>query len=156
MATESQKLVVFTLEDGDTVYEYGIPIKQVYEITRPQKTTKLPGMPLWVDGVINLRGNVIPIIDIKKRFCFSVTVAQDTTRVIVVTINGKKCGVLVDDVLEIIPVAAENIDEVSAIAGGISANFIIGIGKVDERLIIALDMDKILTEGEEKELQRAV
>jgi purine-binding chemotaxis protein CheW len=156
MAEENLKLVVFVLEHNKKVYEYGIPIQQVYEITRPQPTTNLPGMPAFVTGVMNLRSDVIPVVDIKERFRFGNTLTQDTTRIIVVHINGKKCGILVDDVLEIIPIPTEAMSEAPEIAGGVNANFIIGIGKVNGRLIIALDMDKILNQSEVQELQVVV
>lgn len=156
MIKTSLKLVVFTMETDMDVYEYGIPIEQVYEITRPSKTVKLPGVPIFVEGIMNLRGNVIPIIDMKKRFNLGITAAKDTTRILVVQIGGQKCGIIVDDVLEIIPIAAENIDDAPKFAGGVSSQFIVGIGKIDNRLIIALDINKILNEDEEKELVNAV
>ena len=155
MAKMSVKLVVFTLESNEEIYEYGIPIEQVHEITRQGKTITLPGMPDFVEGIMNLRGSVIPIIDLKKRFGLGTTIAKDTTRVVVINLDSKKCGIVVDDVVEIIPVAAENMEDAPSFSGGISSNYIIGIGKVDDRLIIALDMNKILTENEEKELVHA-
>ena len=148
MIKTSLKLVVFTMETDMDVYEYGIPIEQVYEITRPSKTVKLPGVPIFVEGIMNLRGNVIPIIDMKKRFNLGITAAKDTTRILVVQIGGQKCGIIVDDVLEIIPIAAENIDDAPKFAGGVSSQFIVGIGKIDNRLIIALYINKILNEYE--------
>jgi purine-binding chemotaxis protein CheW len=156
MAKENIKLVVFTLENDGKIYEYGIPIEQVHEITRQGKTLELPGMPDFVEGIMNLRRNVIPIIDLKKRFGLGTTTEKDTTRVVVIDIDNHKCGIVVDDVVEIIPIAAEEMEDSPTIAGGISSNYILGIGKVDERLIIALDMNKILTEKEEKELLSVV
>jgi purine-binding chemotaxis protein CheW len=155
MAKKSIKLVVFTLESNKKIYEYGIPIEQVHEITRQGNTIEMPGMPDFVEGIMNLRGNVIPIIDLKKRFSLGTTTEKDTTRVVVVNLENHKCGIVVDDVLEIIPIAAEDMEEAPSITGGISSNYIIGIGKIDGRLIIALDINKILTEKEEKELVNA-
>ncbi|MEN6412294.1 MAG: chemotaxis protein CheW [Veillonellales bacterium] len=156
MAKDSLKLVVFTMETDQTVYEYGIPIGQVQEITRPNKITKLPGMPSFVEGVMNLRKSVIPVVDLKKRFGIGSTVTKDTTRIIVAQAGGQKCGLIVDDILEIIPVAAEDMEQTPSFAGGIGSEYIIGIGKVDDRLIIALDMDKILTGNEEQALENIV
>jgi purine-binding chemotaxis protein CheW len=155
MAKENSKLVVFTLENNEKIYEYGIPIEQVHEITRQGKTIAMPGMPVFVEGIMKLRSSVIPIIDLKKRFGLGATTEKDTTRIVVITIDNKKCGIVVDDVSEIIPIAAENMEDAPSVSGGISSNYIIGIGKVDDRLIIALDMNKILTETEEKELVNA-
>lgn len=156
MAKDSLKLVVFTMETNQTVYEYGIPIGQVQEITRPNKITKLPGMPSFVEGIMNLRKSVIPVVDIKKRFGLGTTTTKDTTRIIVVQVNGQKCGLVVDDILEIIPVAAEDVEQTPSFTGGIGSEYIIGIGKVDDRMIIALDMNKILTGNEENELEKIV
>jgi purine-binding chemotaxis protein CheW len=155
MAKENIKLVVFTLENNEKIYEYGIPIEQVHEITRQGKTLDLPGMPDFVEGIMKLRRDVIPIIDLKKRFGLGATTEKDTTRVVVIDIDNHKCGIVVDDVVEIIPIASEEMEDAPSIAGGISSNYILGIGKVDERLIIALDMNKILTEKEEQELANA-
>jgi purine-binding chemotaxis protein CheW len=155
MARENVKLVVFTLEKNEEIYEYGIPIEQVHEITRQGKTLNLPGMPDFVEGIMKLRRDVIPIIDLKKRFSLGTTVKKDTTRVVVTNIDNHKCGIVVDDVLEIIPIAAEDMEEAFNFTGGISSNYIMGIGKINDRLIIALDMNKILTEKEEEELVNA-
>lgn len=153
MAKESLTLVIFTMDVNDTNYEYGIPIKQVHEITRPGDVIKLPGMPDFVDGVMNLRGNVIPVIDCKKRFGLGITMKKDTTRNVVVNIDKLKYGVIVDDVVEIVNIPAENVEDAPNIAGGVSSKFIIGIGKIDKRLIIALDASRILNKREEEKLE---
>jgi purine-binding chemotaxis protein CheW len=152
MAQKNVKLVVFTLESNKEIYEYGIPIEQVHEITRQGKTIEMPGMPDFVEGIMNLRSNVIPIIDLKKRFGLGTTTAKDTTRVVVINLDNQKCGIIVDDVLEIIPIPTENMQAPPSISGGISSNYVIGIGKVEDRLIIALNINKILTNQEEKTL----
>lgn len=156
MAKEKMKLVVFSLQAGGKDYEYGIPIEQVHEITRPGEITCLPGMPEFVEGIMNLRGSVIPIMDLKKRFGLGVSEKQDTTRIIVVNMENQRCGVKVDDVEEIIPIEEGAMEEAPSIAGGVGARFILGIGKVEDRLIIAIDMHKILTEREESELSAAI
>jgi purine-binding chemotaxis protein CheW len=152
MAKESLTLVVYVMEADDRAYEYGIPISQVHEITRLGDVMKLPGMPDFVDGIMNLRGEVIPIIDFKKRFKLGVTGVKDTTRIVVVSINNQKCGVIVDDVEEIVHIAADNIEDAPSIVGGVKADFILGIGKLDERLIIAIDVIKMLNVSEQAEM----
>ncbi len=152
MAKESLNLVVYVLEANDKAYEYGIPINQVHEITRPGNVIKLPGMPDFIDGIMNLRSEVIPILDFKKRFQLGTTTAKDTTRIVVVNMNNQKCGIIVDDVLEIVQISAENIKAAPTIAGGVKSNFILGICRVDERLIIAIDIFKVLTESEQAEV----
>ncbi len=146
MTGGTDKLVVFTMDTDNETYEYGLPIGQVHEITRPGQTVKLPGVPAFVEGIMNLRGSIIPVVDIKKRFNLGSASVKDTTRIIVVQLNGKKCGVLVDDVVEIISLSAGDLDQPPALAGGINSQYIMGIGKFGDRLIIALDMVKILTE----------
>lgn len=146
------KLVVFSLQAGGKTYEYGIPIDQVHEITRPGEITYLPGMPAFVEGIMNLRGSVIPIMDLKKRIGLGATEQQDTTRIVVVNMKNQRCGVKVDDVEEIIPIEEGAMEDAPSIAGGVGSQFILGIGKVDNRMIIAIDMQKILTEGEQQEL----
>lgn len=153
MAKDSLTLVVYMLEADGKEYQYGIPIHQVHEITRPGEVIKLPGMPDFVNGIMNLRGEVIPIIDFKMRFGLGITSAKDTTRIVVVSMDEQKCGVIVDDVLEIVSIPAKNIEAAPSIAaGGVKANFILGIGKVEDRLIIAIDVIKILTENEREEM----
>jgi purine-binding chemotaxis protein CheW len=113
-------------------------------------------MPDFVNGIMNLRGEVIPIIDFKKRFGLGSTGVKDTTRIVVVNMNGNKCGIVVDDVLEIVAIPAENVDEAPTVTCGVKSNFILGIGKVDDRLIIALDIFKVLTEEEQEEMLAGV
>lgn len=151
MADEIQ-LVVFTLKSGDAVCEYGVPITQVQEINRLTTPTKLPKVPAFVEGIINLRGNVIPIIDLKKRFDMPATEHTDDTRIIVVDIDGKTVGIVVDEVTEVLRLPLANIEPPPAVIGGIAAEFLTGVGKLDGRLLIMLDMTKILSEGERKEL----
>jgi len=88
MADEIQ-LVVFTLNAGDMTCEYGVPITQVQEIIRLTTPTRLPQVPAFVEGIINLRGSIIPIIDLKKRFNMPTAEYTDETRIIVVDIEGK-------------------------------------------------------------------
>ncbi|MGE5372118.1 MAG: chemotaxis protein CheW [Solirubrobacterales bacterium] len=151
MADEIQ-LVVFTLKSGNTVCEYGVPITQVQEINRLTTPTKLPQVPAFVEGIINLRGIVIPIIDLKKRFAMELTEYTDDTRIIVVEIAGQTVGIIVDEVTEVLRLPVTSIEPPPAIAGGITADYLNGVGKLDKRLLIMLDMTKILTEGEKSEL----
>ncbi|WP_094607824.1 Chemotaxis protein CheW [Sporomusa silvacetica DSM 10669] len=152
MEKESLTLLVYVLETNDKAYEYGIPISQVHEITRPGNMIKLPGMPDFINGIMNLRGEVIPILDFKKRFNLGATGIKDTTRIVVVNMNNQKCGVIVDDVLEIVQISAENIEDAPSITDGVKSNFILGIGTVNDRLITAIDIIKILTESEQAKI----
>ena len=152
MAEEIQ-LVVFTLRSGDNVCEYRVPITQVQEINRLTKPTKLPQVPDFVEGIINLRGNIIPVIDIKKRFAMPATGHTDDSRIIVVEVGGRTVGIVVDGVSEVLRLPVTSIEPPPAIIGGIAAQYLTGVGKLDNRLLIMLDMTKILTESEKKELE---
>lgn len=151
MANETQ-LVVFTLKSNDAICEYGVPITQVQEITRLTTPTRLPQVPDFVEGIINLRGNVIPIIDLKKRFDMATLDYTDDTRIILIDIAGQTVGIIVDEVTEVLRLPVNSIEPPPAIIGGITAEYLTGVGKLDGRLLILLDMAKILTEGEQAEL----
>lgn len=151
MADEIQ-LVVFTLQQGDTVCEYGVTITQVQEIIPMAKTTKLPEAPDFVEGITNLRGRIIPIIDLKKRFQMGASELTSDTRSVVVEVAGQTVGIIVDEVSEVLRLPMESIEPPPVAIGGITAEYLTGVGKLDERLLILLDMDKILTEKEQAEL----
>lgn len=151
MADEIQ-LVVFTLQQGDTVCEYGVPITQVQEIIPMAKTTKLPEAPDFVEGITNLRGRIIPIIDLKKRFQMGASELTSDTRSVVVEVAGQTVGIIVDEVSEVLRLPMESIEPPPVAIGGITAEYLTGVGKLDERLLILLDMDRILTEREQAEL----
>ncbi|MGE5417411.1 MAG: chemotaxis protein CheW [Acidobacteriota bacterium] len=152
MADEIQ-MVVFTLKSHETVCEYGVPITQVQEINRLATPTKLPQVPDFVEGIINLRGNVIPIIDLKKRFNMPTTTYTDDTRIIVVEIAGHTVGIVVDEVTEVLRLPVASIEPPPSVIGGIAAEYLTGVGKLEGRLLIMLDMTKILTDEEHKELK---
>jgi purine-binding chemotaxis protein CheW len=151
MADEIQ-LVVFTLKNSSTVCEYGVPITKVQEIIPMTIPTRLPQAPAFVEGIINLRGRIIPIIDLKKRFEMGSSEVTSETRSVVVEVEGHTVGIIVDEVSEVLRLATENIEPAPSIIGGIAAEYLTGVGKVDDRLLILLDMDKILSEGEKAEL----
>lgn len=151
LADEIQ-LVVFTLKAGDSVCEYGVPITQVQEINRLTTPTKLPQVPSFVEGIINLRGSVIPVIDLKKRFNMETSDYTDDTRIIVVEIAGHTVGIVVDEVTEVLRLPLSSIEPPPSMIAGIAAEYLTGVGKLDNRLLIMLDMTKILTENEKEEL----
>lgn len=153
MAEEVQ-LVIFTLKVGETVCEYGVPITQVQEIIRLVAPTRLPQVPDFVEGIINLRGSIIPIVDLKKRFGMAAGGKQaDEARVIVVQVEGQTVGIVVDEVAEVLRIATGSIEPPPTIIGGITAEYLTGVGKVDNRLLVLLDMDRILSEVEKKKLE---
>lgn len=151
MAAEIQ-LVVFKLIQDDQICEYGIPITKVQEIITMATPTKMPQTPDFVEGIINLRGKIIPIIDLKKRFEMGKSDLTGDARSVVVEVEGQTIGIIVDEVSEVLRLQSDNIEPPPAVIGGITAEYLTGVGKLEDRLLILLDMDKILDDKEKAEL----
>ncbi|MDD2619826.1 MAG: chemotaxis protein CheW [Syntrophomonadaceae bacterium] len=151
MADEIQ-LVVFTLKQDGLVCEYGVPITKVQEIISMVTPTKLPQAPDFVEGIINLRGKIIPIIDLKKRFKMGTSTVSSDNRSIVVEVAGQTVGIMVDEVSEVLRLSVDSIEPPPAVIGGIASDYLTGVGKLQDRLLILLDMDRILDESEKTEL----
>lgn len=132
--------------------EYGIPITQVREINRLTTPTKIPKSPSFVEGVINLRGQIIPIVDLKKRFDLELTEYSGEARVMVVEIKDQVCGIIVDEVSEVLRMATASIEPPPGMIANIDIEYIAGVGKVGERLLIILDINKLLTDEEQMAL----
>ena len=135
--------VVFSLGNE----EYGIDISYGQEIIRvPQQIIKMPNTPLFIEGVANLRGNVIPVIDLKKRFDFEQTEKTNDSRLLILDLENMLLGIIVDDVSEVLMIEEESVEEFDFEISGISGNSIQGIGKIDDRLILLLDAIKLKKE----------
>jgi purine-binding chemotaxis protein CheW len=124
--------------------EYGIEIASVQEIIRATDITPVPGAPDHVRGVINLRGKIIPVVDLRTRFALPQTEASDARRIVVVELKEKRIGMLVDSVSQVIRIPAGVVEEMPEEAVNVTENFIKGVGKLDNRLIIILDLNKAL------------
>lgn len=150
---DEEQFVTFSIGDE----EYGIQIIKVQEINRLTEITKVPKAPYFIEGVTNLRGNVIPVIDIRKRFSMDTKAADDKTRIIVVDIEGKRTGLKVDMVNEVLRLLKSEIESSPAIVSSdIDSDFIESIGKIDDgsRMIIILNIEKILTAREKQEFKK--
>lgn len=145
-------MVVFTLKRDNVVCEYGVPITKVQEIITMPVPTKLPQVPDFVEGIINLRGRIIPIIDLKKRFQMGASETTNDSRSVVVEVEGQTVGIIVDEVSEVLRLPTGNIEPPPAVVGGIAAEYLTGVGKLEDRLLILLDMDRILNDREKSEL----
>ncbi|MDD4680115.1 MAG: chemotaxis protein CheW [Clostridia bacterium] len=143
------QLVIFCLGKE----EYGVDIMQIKEIVPYKEPVKVPSTPLFIEGVINLRGEIIPIVNLKKRFNISGDTIGEQTRIIVMNIESKKVGFIVDEASEVITINNENIEKAPEIIVGIDRKYITGIGKVEERILIILDLDKLFNEKEQEELE---
>jgi chemotaxis signal transduction protein len=141
------QLVTFMLS-GE---EYGVPISQIQEIDRLSKITKVPRAAQFVEGVTNLRGEVIPVLDTRKRFELEAKSSDDRSRIIIVELGGVKTGLIVDSVREVLSLPRKDIaPPPEAIHSGVDQRFISGIGKVDsgKRMVVLLDVEKILSKSE--------
>lgn len=142
-AVGERQFVTFRLADG----EYGIPINEIQEIDRSSKMTRIPKSAAYVDGVTNLRGEVIPVINARRRFSLPAKEADERTRVIIIDVNGSKTGLLVDSVREVLNLSQADIAPPPAsIASGIEQRYISGIGKVDggKRMVVLLNVAKVV------------
>jgi purine-binding chemotaxis protein CheW len=128
--------------------EFGISIDLVREIIRVSDVIKVPKAPAFVEGLINLRGSVVAVIDLRKRLDIPLPKTNQDERVIVVEIEGRTLGILVDAVSEVLSIPAGVIDEVPPTISDVNMKFLSGVAKVDERLIILLDLDKIFSTEE--------
>lgn len=148
-----QQLVVFGLGNG----EFGIDISQVREIVRLQTITAIPQSLDFVEGIVNLRGKIVPIVDLSKRFRVGNVTAGDESRrrIIVVSMGSQNIGILVDGVSEILRIPDESIEPTPPIvASDVSSDFIRGVAKVENRLIVVLDLDRIFTFEEKTALEK--
>ena len=133
--------------------EFGVDILKVQEINRMVDVTRVPNTPEYVDGVINLRGKVIPIIDLRRRFGMERKEKDKNTRIIVVELNGKVLGFVVDAVSEVLRIKKSVSEAPPPIIAGIDADYITAIAKLENRLLILLDLERVLTTEEHAELE---
>lgn len=142
MASDVQ-LVIFKLSNED----YGLPISKVQEINRMVAVTKLPNSPEFMEGIINLRGRIIPVLDLRRRFGFSSREHQEDTRIIVVDISGQMVGLIVDAVHEVAKIPGDCIEPPPS-SFVMDAQFVQGIGKFADTLVVILDIDRVITTHE--------
>ena len=147
-----EQLVVFSLADET----YGIDISVVNEIIRMQSITQVPRTPEFVEGVINLRGRIVPVIDLRKRFGLEVSEETQASRIMVVELEGIIMGMIVDAVSEVLRLPKDSIEPTPPMVSGVDAAYLRGVGKWDDRLIILLDIDKVLYKNEQEMMARAV
>jgi len=144
-------LVVFTLANE----QYGVGISVISEIIKLQPITYVPRAPAFVEGVTNLRGKVLPVLDLRKRFGLTVAAASRESRIVVAEVNNILVGMVVDAVNEVLRVPQEAVEPPSPVVTTVDSAFISGIAKVGNRLIILLDLEKVLRPDERVDLQQA-
>jgi len=128
--------------------EFGVDILKVQEINRMVEITRVPQAPPYVEGVINLRGKVIPIVDLRKRFNMEEKEYDKNTRIVVVDISGNIMGMVVDSVSEVLRLPANTIEPPPEIVASINSEYIKGVAKLEDRLLIFLDLSKVIDVSE--------
>ncbi len=137
---EDQKYLTFKLANE----EYGVEILKVRELIGIMNITAVPKMPVHMKGVINLRGKVIPVVDLRLKFGFDEIEHTEQTCIIVVDV-GREIGIIVDTVSEVLDINGENIEPRPTLGGAVDTSFIFGMGKVGDAVKILLDIDRVLT-----------
>jgi purine-binding chemotaxis protein CheW len=136
-----QQMVLFELGNET----YGLDIAAVHEIIRMQPITKVPKAPKYVEGVINRRGKVIPVIDLGKRFGFEKADGAKNNRIVVVNIGETTLGIIVDAVTEVIRIPADSVEPVSDIVSSGHSEYLMGIAKLSDKMVILLALEKLLS-----------
>lgn len=143
MASNQKQYVIFTIEND----EYGADINKVTIIERMMNITRVPKTPQYIKGVINLRGEVVPVMDLRTRFGLPEREADDNTRIIIIQINNNiSYGIIVDSVVEVIQVEETNIESVSGFSGNVNLDYISGVAKTGDRLITLLSLEKLVSD----------
>jgi purine-binding chemotaxis protein CheW len=147
--TEVKQLISFTVGNE----EYGLELLRVKEVIRMRQVTWLPKAPSCVKGIINLRGQVIPIVDLSERFGLPRHESTAMTRVIVVEVEGRPVGMVVDSASQVLRVPVEQFDDPPPVMGAASRDFITSVGKIGDRLVIMIDVERILSTEEMRQLE---
>lgn len=131
---------------------YGIRVMQVQEVVRVPDIAPVPGAPEYVLGIINLRGNVVTVIDTRRRFSLAPREHDDATRIVIVEAKGHVVGLLVDNVAEVVELRASQIETAPNVGNEKTSRFIEGVHSRDNELLILVDVDRLLTEQEWQEV----
>jgi purine-binding chemotaxis protein CheW len=137
-----RKFAVFKIGGED----FGVEINRIVEILKTQKIHSLPDLPDFLSGVVTVRGEVIPLLNLKKRFGFESSAEKE--HILIIKCDSEKIGLLVDEIKEIIPLATEEITVPPSIFKGLKRRYLTGLGKKGDRIIILLNIDDLLTSEE--------
>jgi purine-binding chemotaxis protein CheW len=148
---ELLQLVSFKIGDE----EFGVDILRVQEINRMSQITKVPNTPDFLEGVINLRGRIVPVIDLRVKLGMLRKEHDKDTRIVVVELKGKTMGFIVDEVNEVLRISKDITEAPPDIISGVNAEYITSIGKLDDRLLILLDLERTLSTTEFGALETA-
>lgn len=143
-----KQFVIFKLDEE----EYGIDIINVKEIGTYKEPVNIPNSPDFIEGIINYRGEVIPIVNLKKRFNLNGLVIGKNTRVIIINIKDKQVGFVVDEASQTIRLDESDIEKTPEMVTKVNLEYITGVGKKDDRLILMIDLEKVLTDNEKQKI----
>jgi len=149
MENDIREIQVACFRLGEDIY--AIDIMRIKEIIRPQKLAVLPKAPVFMEGVLNLRGAVIPVVDLRKRFDMPVREIDRDRRLLIVALVGRTLGIAVDEVTEVITVPVANIKPPPQVSQGVGAEYLVGVCLVQDDLVMLLDPDRLLTWSEADE-----
>lgn len=135
--------------------EFAIDILNIQGINRMMEITRVPNSPNYVEGIINLRGQVIPVVNLRRRLNFEAREPDKDTRIIVVEISHRVIGFIVDNVNEVLRISSSITEPPPPMVAGIDSEYITAVGKLQDRLLILLDLEKVLS-GEEHELLKGI
>jgi purine-binding chemotaxis protein CheW len=144
------QLVTFRLEDET----YGINVMQVQEVLRVSEIAPVPGAPAYVLGIINLRGNVVTVIDTRARFGLPPSEVDDSSRIVVIESDKQVVGIMVDSVAEVVELRSSQIDSAPNVGNEESSRYIQGVATRDDNLLIVVDLKKLLSESEWAEVAK--
>ena len=145
---ELLQLVSFVVGDE----EFAVPILSVQEINRMMQITRVPQSPAYVEGVINLRGKIIPVIDLRKRFDMGELKDSADARIIVIEVANRVIGFTVDRVNEVLRINSDIVEPPPSICNGVDSDYIQGVGKLQDRLLIMLNLEKLFADYDIDEL----
>ncbi len=145
-----KQLVIFELGNG----QYGIEIATVEGIVKMQEITKIPYTPTFVEGVTDLRGSVLPVMDLNKRFGLPEQEETSETRIITVNMDGVKVGMIVSKVTEVLTIEDSVIEPPPAMVSNVNTEFITGIARINARLVVLLDLNRVLNTEERDALNK--
>lgn len=143
-ASESLEFLAFYLGDE----EYGVDIQKVNELRRYEKVTKIANAPDFIKGVINLRGTIVPIIDMRIRFNLGVPSYNDFTVVVILNVHNRVVGVVVDSVSDVVTLSCDQIKSPPKMDSAIDSDYLIGLGMLDKRILILADIDKLMSSSD--------
>jgi purine-binding chemotaxis protein CheW len=146
MENDIREVQVACFRLGEDIY--AVDIMRVREIIRPQKLAALPKAPVFMEGVLNLRGAVIPVVDLRKRFDMPRREDDRNRRLLILALAGRTLGIIVDEVTEVITVPVANLKPPPRVTHGVGAEYLVGVCLVQDDLVMLLDPDRLLTGSE--------